>query len=77
MRKVVSGGQPNRTAPQKPFRPFGYNLVELSRFAVSAFPLVFQSPAQLALGGLWSTLNHFGASFALILPSRRAFHNHS
>jgi len=34
--------------PPVRFRPFGYNPVELSRFAVGAFPLVFQSPARLA-----------------------------
>jgi hypothetical protein len=41
MKKVVSGGPANRMALQGPFRPFGYNLVELSRFVVGAFPLVF------------------------------------
>jgi hypothetical protein len=33
MKKVVSGGPANRTALREPCRPFGYNPVELSRFA--------------------------------------------
>ena len=33
----------------RPSRPSGYNPVELSRFAVGALPLVFQSPARLTL----------------------------
>jgi hypothetical protein len=59
------------------FRPFGYNLVELSRFAVGAFPLVIQSPARLALEGSSPTLSPFENAFTLILPSKRSFHNHS
>jgi|SRR5271166_1065094 len=31
MKKVVSGGPANRTALHGPYRPFGYNPVELSR----------------------------------------------
>jgi len=33
MKKVVSGGLANSAALQEPCRPFGYNPVELSRFA--------------------------------------------
>jgi hypothetical protein len=33
MKKVVSGGPANTMALREPWRPFGYNPVELSRFA--------------------------------------------
>jgi hypothetical protein len=59
------------------FRPFGYNLVELSRFVVGAFPLVIQSPTRLAVEGSSPTLSPFGNAFTLILPSQRSFNNHS
>jgi hypothetical protein len=77
MRKVVSGGPANSMAPKQPFRPFGYNLVELSRFAVGAFPLVFQSRARLLLGGPSPTLSGFGYAFAPVLPFHRSCHDHS
>jgi hypothetical protein len=34
MKRIVSEGPPDRLASRMRFRPFGYNLVELSRFAV-------------------------------------------
>ena len=63
--------------PPDRFRPVGYNPVELSRFAVGAFPLVFQSPTRLALEGSARTVSHFGDSSTLVLPSQRLIHNHS
>jgi hypothetical protein len=59
------------------FRPFGYNPVELSRFAVGAFPLIFQSPTRLAREGSSPTLSPFGNALTRILPSQGLFHNHS
>ena len=51
MKKVVSGGPANTMARQGPCRPFGYNPVELSRFAGAA-SLVFQCPRRLAAVGV-------------------------
>ena len=44
MKKVVSGGPANRTALQEPCRPFGYNPVELSRFAGAGLFGISMSP---------------------------------
>jgi len=58
MKRVVSGGPARRPSPHpRPSRPSGYNPVELSRFAGGALPLVFLSPACLALAGSSATLS--------------------
>src|SRR6516165_9493319 len=57
MKRVVSGGPTRSSLVRGLRRPSRYNPVELSRFAVGARPLVFLSPAGLALDGSAATLS--------------------
>jgi hypothetical protein len=85
MKKVVSGGPANRTALQEPCRPFGYNPVELSRFAGGGPLWYFNVLAGSLAEGVsppiaspetlppWFQLPDAGSSVALDNPISTAF----
>jgi hypothetical protein len=72
MKKVVSGGPANGTALREPCRPFGYNPVELSRFAGGG-PLWYLNVPPARWLRVFTTRRLSGIASALVSRSRRVF----